>query len=85
MSHRCTGGGNDSSGSVARFPVRIGPSPHSVQATSIIGGFGWHRRQWEGNSYYFGDNGESVIGYQRHAGTVIALADPVCPSARRND
>ena len=40
---------------------------------------------WEGNSYYFGDNGESVIGYQRHAGTVIALADPVCPSERLNE
>lgn len=40
---------------------------------------------WEGNSYYFGDNGESVIGYHRHAGTVIALADPVCPSERLNE
>ncbi|MGC5246210.1 bifunctional lysylphosphatidylglycerol flippase/synthetase MprF [Gordonia sp. DT219] len=35
---------------------------------------------WDGNHYLFGDAaaGGSAVTYQRHAGTLLALADPVC-------
>lgn len=35
---------------------------------------------WPENSYYFGADGERYLAYQRHAGTVITLADPVGPA-----
>lgn len=34
---------------------------------------------WDGMHYYFGAEKNGVIGYRRHAGTIIALADPVAP------
>ncbi|HEY9312798.1 phosphatidylglycerol lysyltransferase domain-containing protein [Williamsia sp.] len=33
---------------------------------------------WENNRYAFTSAGDGVIGYQRPAGTLVALADPVC-------
>lgn len=33
---------------------------------------------WENNRYAFTKDGTGVIGYQRPAGTLVALADPVC-------
>lgn len=32
---------------------------------------------WDGMNYLFAADGDGVIGYRRHAGTVIALGDPV--------
>ncbi|KDQ01614.1 MULTISPECIES: bifunctional lysylphosphatidylglycerol flippase/synthetase MprF [Rhodococcus] len=32
---------------------------------------------WDGNSYYFGESGESVVAFQRHVGVVVVLADPI--------
>ncbi|MET3953572.1 phosphatidylglycerol lysyltransferase [Rhodococcus sp. OAS809] len=32
---------------------------------------------WDGMNYYFGAENNGLIGYRRHAGTIIALADPV--------
>ncbi|WP_137725245.1 bifunctional lysylphosphatidylglycerol flippase/synthetase MprF [Prescottella subtropica] len=40
---------------------------------------------WDGTNYLFADDGDGVIGYRRHAGTVIALADPVAAPGRRAD
>ncbi|MHC3001654.1 bifunctional lysylphosphatidylglycerol flippase/synthetase MprF [Gordonia sp. GN26] len=40
---------------------------------------------WPGNSYQFSDEGESVVTYQNHVGTLLALADPVCAPERRRD
>ncbi len=34
---------------------------------------------WADNSYYFGTAGDRYVAFQRHAGVVIALADPVAP------
>ncbi|CAM3768426.1 bifunctional lysylphosphatidylglycerol flippase/synthetase MprF [Smaragdicoccus niigatensis] len=34
---------------------------------------------WEGNSYLFTNEGRSMMAYQRHAGVVIGLCDPVGP------
>lgn len=34
---------------------------------------------WPENKHYFTEDGESYLAYQRHAGAVIALADPVGP------
>lgn len=36
---------------------------------------------WDGMNYFFGAN-HSVVGYRRHAGTIIALADPVSDQAQ---
>ncbi|MFW0792193.1 DUF2156 domain-containing protein [Gordonia sp. CPCC 205515] len=33
---------------------------------------------WPGNRYLFTDNGQGVVAYQKHMGTLLALADPVC-------
>ncbi len=45
---------------------------------------------WPGNSYQFTSpdddpTGESVVTYQNHVGTFLALADPVCAPDRRRD
>ena len=37
---------------------------------------------WELNRYFFVDDATAVVGYQRHAGVLLALADPVCPPDR---
>lgn len=37
---------------------------------------------WDGMNYYFGSENNGVVGYRRHAGTIIALADPVTPEAQ---
>ncbi|MEV0541324.1 bifunctional lysylphosphatidylglycerol flippase/synthetase MprF [Nocardia salmonicida] len=34
---------------------------------------------WPENKYWFADDGERCVAYQRHAGTVIALTDPIGP------
>lgn len=34
---------------------------------------------WPENKYWFADDGERYVAYQRHAGTVVALTDPVGP------
>ncbi|MGV9713808.1 bifunctional lysylphosphatidylglycerol flippase/synthetase MprF [Gordonia sp. NPDC003424] len=33
---------------------------------------------WPGNRYLFTDGGRGVVAYQKHMGTLLALADPVC-------
>ncbi|MDY6808695.1 MAG: DUF2156 domain-containing protein [Actinomycetota bacterium] len=33
---------------------------------------------WPGNEYLFSENGNGVVTYQNHLGTMLALADPVC-------
>ncbi|MGW0039039.1 bifunctional lysylphosphatidylglycerol flippase/synthetase MprF [Gordonia sp. NPDC003376] len=38
---------------------------------------------WPGNHYLFTDDGRSVVTYQPHVGTLLALADPVCAPDRR--
>ncbi|WLP93192.1 DUF2156 domain-containing protein [Gordonia sp. NB41Y] len=38
---------------------------------------------WPGNHYLFTDDGRSVVTYQKHVGTLLALADPVCAPERR--
>ncbi|GAC66249.1 bifunctional lysylphosphatidylglycerol flippase/synthetase MprF [Gordonia soli] len=35
---------------------------------------------WPGNEYLFAENGSGAVAYQRHMGTLLALADPVCAS-----
>ena len=35
---------------------------------------------WPENRYYFTADGDGYVGYQRHAGVAIALADPVVPA-----
>ncbi|WAC56450.1 bifunctional lysylphosphatidylglycerol flippase/synthetase MprF [Gordonia sp. SL306] len=40
---------------------------------------------WPGNEYLFSDTGDSVVAYQRHMGTLLALADPVCRAADLHD
>ncbi|WP_168706782.1 bifunctional lysylphosphatidylglycerol flippase/synthetase MprF [Gordonia paraffinivorans] len=37
---------------------------------------------WPGNSYQFTDQGTSVVAYQHHVGTHLALADPICAPER---
>lgn len=37
---------------------------------------------WDGNSYYFGESGESVVAFQRHVGVVVVLADPIASPDR---
>ena len=37
---------------------------------------------WELNRYFFVDDATAVVGYQRHAGVLLALADPVRPRDR---
>lgn len=59
------------------------PGDESEQVRSLIKAHGGCTMSWmitwEGNEYLFGPGAGSVVGYQRHAGTLIALADPVCP------
>lgn len=59
-------GGSDPAGQVRTLLKKYGGSTMSWMIT------------WENNQYAFTKDGEGVIGYQRPAGTVIALADPVC-------
>lgn len=40
---------------------------------------------WPGNEYLFTDDGAGAVAYQRHMGTLLALADPVCDPAGRRD
>ncbi len=37
---------------------------------------------WPGNDYLFSDDGNGVVAYQNHMGTLLALADPVCDETR---
>lgn len=38
---------------------------------------------WDGMNYFFTPDGGGVIGYRRHAGMVIALADPIAESGQQ--
>ncbi len=40
---------------------------------------------WPGNSYQFTGEAGSVVTYQNHVGTLLALADPVCVPERRRE
>ncbi|MFF2084850.1 bifunctional lysylphosphatidylglycerol flippase/synthetase MprF [Nocardia sp. NPDC058176] len=40
---------------------------------------------WPENKYWFPADGERCVAYQRHAGTVIALTDPIGPPERLPD
>jgi lysylphosphatidylglycerol synthetase-like protein (DUF2156 family) len=61
----------------------MGGSNPSEQVRTLLKKYGGSTMSWmitwENNQYAFTKDGEGVIGYQRPAGTVIALADPVCP------
>lgn len=59
--------GRDESDAVRELLARHGGSTMSWMTT------------WPENKHYFTEDGESYVAYQRHAGTVIALADPVGP------
>ena len=60
----------------------MGGSNPAEQVRSLLKRYGGSTMSWmitwENNQYAFTKDGEGVIGYQRPAGTVIALADPVC-------
>lgn len=76
-----------------QVPVRVGGGSREVgRAKDLLARFGggtmsW-MTTWEGNRYHFlrdveaggaGDSG--YVAYQRHAGVLIALTDPVCRPA----
>ncbi|MCZ4552730.1 hypothetical protein BH683_021790 [Williamsia sp. 1138] len=60
----------------------MGGSNPAEQVRSLLKKYGGSTMSWmitwENNQYAFTKDGEGVIGYQRPAGTVLALADPVC-------
>ncbi|WP_342801800.1 DUF2156 domain-containing protein [Nocardia sp. No.11] len=67
---RITGGalsGTDPGTAVRALLARYGGSTMSWMIT------------WPENKYWFADDGERCVAYQRHAGTVIVLTDPVGP------
>ncbi|NEW37541.1 DUF2156 domain-containing protein [Nocardia cyriacigeorgica] len=59
------------------------PAGHARSLIRRLGGstMSW-MITWDGIDYFFPRGREAVIGFRRHAGVVIALADPVCEPAQ---
>ncbi|GAC58875.1 hypothetical protein GOHSU_56_00080 [Gordonia hirsuta DSM 44140 = NBRC 16056] len=69
--------------------VGIGAARDVVRAKELLRRYGggtmsW-MTTWEGNHYQFLGSGQGYVAFQRHAGVLIALTDPVCVDDRREE